>query len=48
MVAQGAEIVALDVSGVVIAKPRANALAGGVRLGLLRADIRDLPFARCW
>jgi SAM-dependent methyltransferase len=43
--AQGAEIVALDGSGVVTARARANALAGGVRLGLLRADIRDLPLA---
>ncbi len=45
MAAQGADIVALDGSGVVTAQARANALAQNVRLGLLRADIRDLPFA---
>jgi SAM-dependent methyltransferase len=45
MAAQGAEIVGLDGSGVVTAQARANALAKGVHLGLLRADIRDLPFA---
>jgi SAM-dependent methyltransferase len=45
MDAQGAEVVALDGSGVVTARASANARALGVRLGLLRADIRDLPLA---
>src|SRR5260370_7606118 len=45
MAGQGAEIAALDGSGVVTARARANALASGLRLGLLRADIRQLPLA---
>ncbi|MBV8202011.1 MAG: methyltransferase domain-containing protein [Acidobacteria bacterium] len=45
MAEQGAEIVALDGSGVVTARARANTLAKGVRCRLLRADIRDLPLA---
>jgi SAM-dependent methyltransferase len=42
---QGASVAALDGSGVVAARARANARAAGLELGLLRADIRDLPFA---
>jgi len=45
MASQGARVVALDGSGVVAARARANARAAGVRPDLLRADIRDLPFA---
>ncbi len=42
---QGADVAALDGSGVVAARAHSNARAAGLDLGLLRADIRDLPFA---
>lgn len=45
MAGEGASVVALDGSGVVAARARANTRAAGVRPDLLRADIRDLPFA---
>jgi SAM-dependent methyltransferase len=41
---QGAEVVGLDLSGVVAGRARRNALAKGDPLPLLRADIRELPF----
>jgi SAM-dependent methyltransferase len=44
MVGQGASVVALDGSGVVTARARENSRQAGIRPGLLRADIRDLPF----
>ncbi|HXO21199.1 MAG TPA: class I SAM-dependent methyltransferase [Thermoanaerobaculia bacterium] len=45
MAGQGADVAALDGSGVVAARARANTRAAGLSLGLLRADIRELPFA---
>jgi SAM-dependent methyltransferase len=42
---QGAAVAALDGSGVVAARARTNTRAAGLSLGLLRADIRELPFA---
>lgn len=42
---QGAEVVGLDISRVVACQARRNALEKGDPLPLLRADIRELPFA---
>jgi SAM-dependent methyltransferase len=45
MASEGATVVALDGSGVVTARARVNSKAVGIRPDVLRADIRDLPFA---
>jgi len=45
MRSRGAEVVGLDLSRVVAERARRNALAEGGPLALLRADIRELPFA---
>jgi len=45
MAAQGAAVVALDGSGVVTARAQESSRQAGLEPGLLRADIRDLPFA---
>jgi len=45
MAAQGAAVVALDGSGVVTARAQESSRQAGIEPGLLRADIRDLPFA---
>ncbi len=45
MAGQGAAGVGLDGSGVVAARARANSRRAGIPVGVLRADIRELPFA---
>src|SRR5215210_7069955 len=42
---QGAEAVGLDISSVVAFRARRNACSNGHAPALLRADIRELPFA---